>query len=250
LRKRKQNLEDVATIIRERRRSNGLSQPELAARLGMSQPTISQWELGKARPSEDQLRELEAILGGLANTKKHEGDIELPPIAVWIFRGLEKRGMTANELARKAGISAQTIYNILKGGAENPQQRTLKAIESALSETFEQNPPQEVPKGGSAAIGQLVDFNPYDAKDLPAKAGVYVFYDISGRPIYVGKSSNIDVRLRDHAEKFWFRSPIVQTAAYVEIPNEATRDQVETVLIQFLKNNAVMNKNKTVRDST
>ena len=247
--KRKLNREGVATVIRERRRSNGLSQPELAARMGMSQPTISLWELGKAKPSEDQLQELEAILGGLANTKKHDGDIELPPIAMWIFRGLEKNGMTANELARKAGISAPTIYNILKGGAENPQQRTLRAIESALGETFERSAPQKVSKGGKVAIGQLVDFNPYDAKDLPAKPGVYVFYDISGRPIYVGKSSNIAARLKDHAEKFWFRSPIVQTAAYVEIPNEATRDQVETVLIQFLKNNAVMNKNKTVRES-
>jgi len=161
-----------------------------------------------------------------------------------------KRGLTANELAHKTGIRAPTVYNILlKGGAENPQQRTLKAIESALGETFERSAPQRVSKNEKVAISELVDFNPYDPKDLPAKPGVYVFYDISGRPIYVGKSGNIAVRLKDHEDRFWVRPPIVQTAAYVEIPDQATRDQVETVLIRFLKNNAVMNKNKTVRNS-
>ena len=59
---------------------------------------------------------------------------------------------------------------------------------------------------------------------------------------------NIADRLGDHVEKFWFKSPIVQTAAYIEISNKTLRLQVETVLIQFLKNNAVINKNKTARD--
>ena len=242
------NGNDIAAILRERRRANGLSQQELAARLNMAQPSISLWERGKGAPSRDQLQQLEGILGGFSTAKNQGSDVELSPIAVWVFRGLEKKGMTANELARKAGISPPTIYNILNGGAENPQQRTLKAIESALGETFERSTPQKTSKDGKRAIGELIDFNPYDDKDLPAKPGVYVFYDISGRPIYVGKSANIATRLRDHADKFWFKAPIVQTAAYVEIPDEATRDQVETVLIQFLKNNAVMNKNKTVRD--
>ena len=241
---------DSGAAVRERRRANGLSQQELATRMKVSQPSISSWELGKGAPSRDQLRELEDLLGGLTATKENEGDVELPPIAVWLFRGLEKKGMTANELARKAGVSAPTIYNILKGGAENPQQRTLKAIEIALGETFERSAPQRVSKNEKVAIGELVDFNPYDPEDLPGKPGVYVFYDISGRPIYVGKSSNIAGRFDDHKDKFWVRPPIVQTAAYVEIPDEATRNQVETVLIQFLKNNAVMNKNKTVRNSS
>jgi transcriptional regulator with XRE-family HTH domain len=245
----KMSQEDIATALRERRRGNGLSQQDLAARLNISQPSISQWEGGKSVPSADQLKKIESILGGLTDTKKDEGNVELPPIAAWLFRGLEKKGMTAVELARKAGISAPTVYNILNGGAENPQQRTLGAIEAVLGEAFERNAPQKVSKDEKVAIGELIDFNPYDQKDLPSKPGVYVFYDISGRPIYVGKSGNIAGRLKDHEDKFWVRPPIVQTAAYVEIPDQTTRGQVETVLIQFLKNNAVMNKNKTVREA-
>ena len=72
--------------------------------------------------------------------------------------------------------------------------------------------------------------------------------DISGRPIYVGKASRIKDRVDDHKEKFWFKQPIVQSAAYIEIGDARLRDQVETVLIQFLKNNAVINKNKSARD--
>ena len=49
--KRKLNREGVATVIRERRRSNGLSQPELAARMGTSQSTIARLENGHTLPS-------------------------------------------------------------------------------------------------------------------------------------------------------------------------------------------------------
>jgi transcriptional regulator with XRE-family HTH domain len=246
----KRNFEnqDLASLIRDRRRGNALSQTELASRVGVSQPLISQWELGKVVPDTKQVERLDAILGGFTESKQADGDQNLPPIAIWLFRALEKKKMTANELARKAGISAPTVYNLLKGGAENPQQRTLKAIEAALDEKFERTQERKEGAQDGGGIGELIDFNPYDPKDLPSKPGVYVFYDISGRPIYVGQSSNIASRLQDHEDKFWVRPPIVQTAAYVEIPDKTTRVRVETVLIQFLKNNAVLNKKKTARD--
>ncbi len=49
----------------------------------------------------------------------------------------------------------------------------------------------------------------------------------------LGKSGTIRKRIRDHHEKFWFKRPIVEFAAYIEIEDEHLRDQVETVLIQF-----------------
>ena len=163
-------------------------------------------------------------------------------------RALGKNGLTAGELAAKADVSIATVYNILSGRAQNPNPRTIASLERVLGEKFEsKSETQEASR--IDGIGQLIDFDPYDQKDLPAKPGVYVFYDISGRPIYVGKSGNIATRFKDHEDRFWVRRPIVETAAYVEIPDSATRDQVETVLIQFLNNNAVMNKNRTVRNS-
>ena len=127
----------------------------------------------------------------------------LTPTAAKIRTGRSKR---------KSGISAPTIYNLLNGGAQNPQQRTLKKLEAALSEKFEgQDAPTEKEVPG---IGQLIDFNPHDQADHPNKPGVYVFYDISGRPIYVGKATYISDRVDDHKEKFWFKQPIVEGSVY------------------------------------
>ncbi|EQD31614.1 protein containing Excinuclease ABC, C subunit, partial [mine drainage metagenome] len=90
-------------------------------------------------------------------------------------------------------------------------------------------------------LGEFRDFNPHERGEWPSAAGVYVFYDRSERPIYVGKSKNIAERLNDHVDKFWFRRPIVESASYAAIPEAKLRGQVETLLIKFMKSNAVLN---------
>jgi len=233
--------------IRTRRRANALSQTELANRLGLSQALLSKWESGKATPNEVQLSRLNEILGGLTEDQDTVSEAESQsPAAAWLSRALTKKEWTANEVAKKADVSVQTIYNILSGRAQNPQPTTITALEKALGDKFEKDGPSEVPE--VKGIGQLIDFNPYEDKELPKKAGVYVLYDISQRPIYVGKAMQIANRLVDHSTRFWFKRPLVETGAYVEVPDATLRDQIETVLIQFLKNNAVINKQKTVRD--
>jgi hypothetical protein len=96
-------------------------------------------------------------------------------------------------------------------------------------------------------FGELVDFDPHEDDDRPPAPGIYVLYDISERPIYVGQGGDIKKRIRDHADKFWFRSPIVETAAYVKIAEKQLREKVETLLIRFLKSNAVINKQNVDR---
>jgi hypothetical protein len=70
---------------------------------------------------------------------------------------------------------------------------------------------------------------------------------ISDRPIYVGQGQKISARLRDHREKFWFKQPIVQNAAFVGVADKVLREQIEKVLIKFLKSNAVLNQQNVVR---
>jgi excinuclease UvrABC nuclease subunit len=77
---------------------------------------------------------------------------------------------------------------------------------------------------------------------------LYVFYDVSDRPVYVGKAEVIKKRVSDHVDKFWFKYPIVSHAAYVEIKGTILRHQVEQVLIKFLKSNAVINKQSVDRE--
>ena len=102
-------------------------------------------------------------------------------------------------------------------------------------------------QSGIAGLGSLTDFDPHDDNDLPTEPGVYVSYDISQRPIYVGKSDNIRRRVREHSDKFWFKTPIVKTASYIAIRDTDLRNKIEQILIKFLKNNAVINQQHVER---
>lgn len=237
-----------SSLLRERRLANALSQADLAKRLSVSQALISQWESGKAKPSNNQFDRLNEILGQLTSASEIATEAESQtPIAAWLSRSLAKNDLTATELAARAKVSTPTIYNILAGRAQNPQSKTITALEKALDDKFESR--KEVSEASQiSGIGELIDFNPYEKDEIPSRPGVYVLYDISQRPIYVGKARKISDRLRDHSDRFWYKRPLVETGAYVEVSDEKLRSQIETVLIQFLKNNAVINKQKTVRE--
>jgi excinuclease UvrABC nuclease subunit len=92
-------------------------------------------------------------------------------------------------------------------------------------------------------LGSLIDFDPYAKQDWPKCSGVYVLYDISQRPIYVGKATkNISSRLGTHFDRFWFKDPIVKYGSYIEVKDEKLCHQLEQAMIKFLKSNAVINK--------
>jgi hypothetical protein len=95
-----------------------------------------------------------------------------------------------------------------------------------------------------AGLGALVGFEPYDDDALPVVKGVYVFYDRTKRPVYVGRATKrtIGTRVREHAEKFWFKSPVVHAASYLEIEDEALCKQTEQVLIKFMRTHLLLNK--------
>lgn len=57
---------NTAQWIRERRLAAGLSQAELARRVGASQPMISLWERGASEPPAEALARLRAVLDGQA----------------------------------------------------------------------------------------------------------------------------------------------------------------------------------------
>jgi len=53
---------DIPRLVRELRQRTGLSQEKFAARLGVTFPTISRWENGRARPSPLALKQVEDLL--------------------------------------------------------------------------------------------------------------------------------------------------------------------------------------------
>lgn len=227
-----------AKRLREQRTQAELSQRELANQLGVSVATVSGWERGTVTPNEESRGKVEAYFSG-------------PPaefaLAEWLREQRTRKGMSQQQVAEKAGLSAQTMSNIETGKIANPSERTLRNLERVFGERVPGKTIQQIDRAATVeGLGsKFTDFNPHDKDDLPGVPGVYALYDISERPIYVGQGGNIGKRIRDHEEKFWFKSPIVESASYVQINDPKLRGQIESILIRFLKSNAVINRKES-----
>ena len=228
-----------ADIKRLRLEAN-LTQAALAKKLGVSQPAVSVWELGTT-PGEKQQARLAKVFGKSSLAVSN-------PFGSWLKRERENCKLTVQELAVKAGLSATVIYHIESGRISNPRQKTKGRLAAALKVQIPSDVTDVVKSESEIkGMGSLTDFDPHSKEDLPSAAGIYVLYDVSERPVYVGQGKNISTRIKDHHEKFWFKHPIVDTASYIEIAEEDLRVRIESLLIKFLKSNAVLNKQKVER---
>jgi len=241
---------NVGEAIRFARKQNAMSQQELAKKLNVAQPTISNWEVGKGEPDSSAMEKLRSIFGSELFSAHAEGPTdETSVLAAWLTRARQEKGLTASQVAEKSGLSVPTIYNIEAGRAQNPRQRTIHLLEKALGKKFEAEFEEEVRKASTVeGIGEFQDFDPHDSNDWPDEAGVYVFYDISDRPVYVGMAGDISDRIKGHEDRFWFKRPIVERASYIPVADKTLRKQIEMILIKFLKSNAIINKQGVERE--
>lgn len=257
--------------IKSKRKKAKLSQDKLAQRIGVTQNTISRWESDRTVPDREELNRLKKIIGGINYPKgqksskplksetnneasalenniaqKNSDGINTQPeenaIAVWLQTKRIGKNLTVQSLAEQAKIPASTIYALESGRITNPQRKTIAKLENALQEKIGENITDETSRYAVIeGMGNLIGFDPHDQEQYPTCAGVYVFYDISDRPIYVGQSSNIQKRIKQHFDRFWFKAPIVSAGSFIQIDNKELRSSIEGLLIKFLKSNAVLN---------
>lgn len=228
--------------IKHARVEAGLSQADLAERTGVSQALVSRWERGKSTPSGEQ----SALLQKALKQELADETAETSPgqaYGEWLRAERDQRSLSRRELAAKSGVSSLQIYNIETGRTTNPRDATRTRLERALGA----QPPKAIvhaveESGQIVGVGRMSDFDPHSEDDFPNEPGIYVLYDISDRPVYVGKSADIRRRLRDHLDRFWYHSPIVERASYVRVEDDKLRGQLEETLIKFLKSNAVINQ--------
>lgn len=236
-----------------------MSQDKLATIVGCSGMTISNWENGKSQPDPDSMRKLEKVLGKYRTDEAlgEEGDF-----GNWLRTERTNLGATQQQLADEAGVNALTISLIELGKINKPQRKTIDRLETALEKRYSElrkgpKPPgrpaqvilprEDEGTARSQGIGSFIEFNPHVDEERPKEPGIYVLYDISERPIYVGQAQEIRSRIRDHRDKFWFKEPIVESAAYIRVDDKELRNRLEEVLIKFMKSNAVLNKQKVDR---
>ena len=241
---------NIGEAIRNARKKNALSQTELAEKMNVAQGTISNWEVGKGEPDSSAKQKLKSILGANLFTGEMSGlSDETSVLAAWLSKARQEAGMTIAQVAEKSGLSLPSIYNIEGGRAQNPRRRTIELLEKALGKKFGAEFEEEVRKASTVeGIGEFQDFDPHDEEGWPEEPGVYVFYDISDRPVYVGMAGDISDRIKGHEDRFWFKRPIVETASYIPVADKTLRKQIETILIKFLKSNAIINKQGVERD--
>jgi transcriptional regulator with XRE-family HTH domain len=218
------------------------------------------------------LKETQVFMTELNPPTKHS-----PEIGQWLIETRVKLGLSQEALAAAANVTQPTVSNIETGKSRNPHrsswEKIITALTSAAQESSGSSEEDQIGEGASSRaeeikkeaeevvdhasldnsideIGSLVDFEPHDDDNLPSEPGIYIFYDVTDRPTYIGQSKDIRRRIRgNHDEKFWYREPIVNTAAYIRIENEAQRKQIEKLLITVLRSHALINKAHVQRDA-
>lgn len=231
--------------LREARVRIGFSQKEVADKIGVTQAAVSNWESGRAEPRREQREALFKLLGIGDSRALSSG---ASPVAAWLTKVRVQKGLSVPELAERAGLTPPALYRIEAGKTLNLRASTRSALEKALGTSLPDETAKEAEEDARVVgVGTLEDFDPHEESELPHEPGVYVLYDISDRPIYVGEGSDVGKRIKDHEQKFWFKRPIVDSASWIQINGQSLRRQVESLLIKFLKSNAVLNKQQVER---
>ncbi len=241
-------------ILQNLRRTENMSQEKLGKELKIAQPIVSLIENGIQPPSSDQVAAIVKLFGFQPFIDGSATKLEANSLlSNWLRHAMEKKSMTVKDLVEKTGLSRTPIDSILNGKDSNPRVRTKEKLQEALGIQIDQDIEAEIKRDadlGVDGVGAFTDFDPYDWNDVPRVPGIYVFYDISDRPIYVGMGGSIYNRCREHEQKFWYKSPIVYKASYVEVRDKTLREQIERVMIRFMKTNAVINKQLVERDES
>jgi transcriptional regulator with XRE-family HTH domain len=169
----------------------------------------------------------------------------------WLNQEMIKQNVSIQDLSNRTGLTYTGIWNIVKGNTLYPRDETRKKLSNALNQTVPQEVEKEIEEE-SAFLGYTwTDFTPTDLQTVPALGGVYVFYDITDRPVYVGKSrSDVRSRVKDHQTRFWFKHPLVVRGSFLAVDDPAMCDKIEAILIKFLGNHALLNAKGVVRDMT
>jgi len=201
---------------------------------------ISIWENGNAEPSRDTVQKISVILGA-----DFEKAFETPPLGEWVRKEREAKGLSRTELAKQAGISPLTIYFIETGKTESPQAATLAALQKALGK-LPSNLEEEVRE--ERQLEELEFLGPFPIDGWEENVGqgkiqcVYVFYDQLKRRVRIGETDDLRRRMREYQRDcWWFRSPTVESYAYVVINDTEFRHKTQKVMIKLVGEHAIFN---------
>lgn len=187
--------------------------------------------------------EIESALKKAAEKESDFGD--------WVQERRAKLGLSRQELADKAGIPYITLYFIEKHETESPRQATIDAIKKVLGE-LPKDVQTEVVDSAQGGFGEYqgpFPFKEWESSIDDKTPGIYVFYDVSNRPVYIGESKDIKRRIYEHDREFWFKPPVVHKVAYLVVKDDDIRARLEAAMIALVGEHAILNKQHTRREA-
>lgn len=208
--------------------------------IGVSGMTISNWENGKTKPKAVDQKKLEKVFGSFNAQVEKEQDTSLSELSDWLRTSRTSVGYTQMQLAKLSGVNIATVSQIETGKITEPQDSIIKKLEKALGVHDASGSAADAPDP-MKGLGKFQQFNPHDPSEWPKVDGVYVLYDISDRPTYIGRGKPIYGRIKDHSSRQWYIKPFVTKAAYIQVVDKDLRWNLETILIKFMQANAMVN---------
>ncbi|BFU91837.1 MAG: hypothetical protein NTAFB01_30240 [Nitrospira sp.] len=251
------------TRLKDAREKACLTQAELGDKFHVSGGAVHTWESGSSEPRGDAYDKVLDWIEHSENGQKPprnstaqiEEDIpggrEASGFGEWLLNERQSRGFSRARLADKAGLSPQAVYTIEMGIVRNPWKKTRERLVAALgSDPLPHEVAQEIQEESEVqGVGEFSDFSPWDDSMIPEEPCVYVYYDRTERPIYVGQTNNLQRRNKQHQEQDrWFFRRLVERGGYFRVEADAKRTELEKVLIQFLGRNTLFNKQGTRKD--
>lgn len=249
--------------LKDAREKASLSQAELGEKFHVSQGAVHTWESGASEPRGDTY---EKLLDWIERSEKGQktpgkstaqteedipGEHETSGFGEWLLNERQSQGLSRAKLADKAGLSPQAVYTIEMGIVRTPWKRTRERLVAALgSDPLPRDVAEEIEEESEVqGLGEFSDFSPWDDSMIPEEPCVYVYYDRTERPIYVGRTNNLRRRNKQHQEQDrWFFRRLVERGGYFRVDGDTQRTQLEKVLIQFLGRNTLFNKQGTKKD--
>ena len=130
-------------IVKELRKKKGIQQKELAIEIGVSRPTVSEWESNKKDPSGERLKKLAEFFNVDELVILGKGTINLYPSNDQ--GGLSETEQIVQHVLQQLGSQPKTVEaRIISGGVDKmpPEQREqavniMKAVFAQYAEYFE-----------------------------------------------------------------------------------------------------------------
>ena len=167
-----------STCIRERARALGLTQKELAHRVGVSVGYMSEVARGRKNMGPEVQARVEAALGGPVEiapascANRHEGVVSGP--STYLRERARERGMTLRQVADRTGLSYRYVVQVSRG------QRNLSPPAQARMESVLEAPVKIEPAQRSnvdpSVLWERMDAHGWSQNETARRAGISPAY--------------------------------------------------------------------------